>query len=44
MVYENEDDGAFYMPPNLQQIWKHDEVRGKKIKMVLKKDVYEELD
>ena len=32
------------MPPNLQQIWKHDEVRGKKIKNRLKKDLCEELD
>ncbi len=34
----------FYMPPNLQQIWKHDEVRGKMIKNHLKKDLCEELD
>ena len=44
MVFENEDDGPFYMPPNLQQIRKHDEVRGKKIKNRLKKDLCEELD
>ena len=31
MVFVNEDDGPFYMSPNLQQIGNHVEVRGEKI-------------
>jgi hypothetical protein len=42
MVFENEDDGPFYTPPILQQIWKRDEVGDKK--KTLKKDLCDELD
>jgi hypothetical protein len=44
MIFENEDDGPFYMPSNLQQVRKHDEIRGKKVKNRLKKDLCEELE
>jgi hypothetical protein len=32
------------MPQNLQQIWKHDEIKGKKVKNRLKKDICEDLE
>jgi hypothetical protein len=32
------------MPQNLQQIRKHDEIRGKKVKNRLKKDICEDLE
>jgi len=44
MIFENEDEGPYYMPSNLQQVRKHDEIRGKKVKNRLKKDICEELE
>jgi len=32
------------MPQNLQQIWKHDEIKGQKVKNRLKKDICEDLE
>jgi len=44
MVFQDFDEGPYYLPPNLQQIRKHDEVRGKKVKNRLKKDLSEDIE
>ena len=37
MVFQKDDQGPYYLPPNLQEIQKLDEIRGKKVKNRLKK-------
>ncbi len=43
MLYKEGDQGPLFLPPSLQDIWIHDEVRGKKMKSQLKRDMCEEM-
>ena len=44
MVFEEGDDGPYYMNPTNQQLPRYDQVKGKKIKKRLKKDLCSDLE
>ena len=44
MVFQEGDQGPYYLPPNLQEIRKYDEIRGKQVKNRLKKDLCQDIE
>ena len=44
MIFQETDDGPFYLSPLLRDLQRYDEIKGTKTKNRLKKDLSDDLD